>query len=639
MTQFTVTNLEDTGAGSLRQAIEDANALSGKDEIVFEDSLSGGTITLASGQIEITDSLTVRGLGADSLTLKGNTETRDFFNRIFSVSDGFENQDTFFDVELIGLTLTEGSSFGFRETGQGGAIDNDENLTIIDSVITDNSAPTGGGIENRGTLIVKNSAIVNNTATGGFAPLDGGGIKNSGTAFIENTTIANNSANTTGGGIFNDDDAVLEVFNSTITGNTTGTSTIYDGGEYQAEETQRRNSRSGAGIYNRYDTRPPSLQRGTVTITSSIVADNANNSDLGGGVFDDVAPPAPFNSGGNNLIGIGDTVDGFTDGINGDIVGTTDTPIDPRLSTLQNNGGSTPTQALLSNSPAIDAGSNPNNLEFDRRGEGFDRVVNGSADIGAFEIQNAANLVSILATTPTAVEGGEDGIFTISRSGDTSNELIINLTLANSSTASTDDYSFSGGNVRVTGDRLSVIIPPGQSSVGLAVSATDDTLAEEAETIAIDLAGGSGYGIDGSNSAATVEIARSDFDTGTVVTNTNDAGAGSLRQAIIIANSVAGTDTITFDPSLVGETITLTSGELDVTDSVDIEGLGASQIAISGNDNSRVFNIDDDNNSRIDVAIEGLTIRDGYSNSYINGGGGIFNQENLTISNSIGLTH
>ena len=378
MTLFTVTNTNDSGAGSLRQAIEDANALSGQDEIIFEDSLSGETITLASGQLEITDSITVRGLGADRLTLRGNTETRAFDNRIFNISDGFENQDTFFDVEIIGLTLTEGSSFGFRATGQGGAVDNEENLTITNSILSNNSAVDfGGAISNSGILKIQNSAIVDNTVTGGFVPLDGGGIYNSGTATIINSTIANNSANAAGGGILNSNNAVLEVINSTITGNTVNRS-------------EGRYSGSGAGIYNLFDTRPQFAGQGTVTITSSIVARNLNAiddspADLGGGVFDDSEIPAPFNSGGNNLIGNGDTADGFTDGVNGDFVGTTDAPIDPRLSTLQNNGGSTPTIALLSDSPAVDAGSNPLNLEFDQRGAGFARVRGSQTDIGAFE--------------------------------------------------------------------------------------------------------------------------------------------------------------------------------------------------------------------------------------------------------------
>ena len=64
MVQFIVTNLPDSGAGSLRQAIEDANNQPGKDEIVFEDSLSGGRIDLTSGRLEINDSVSIQGLGA-----------------------------------------------------------------------------------------------------------------------------------------------------------------------------------------------------------------------------------------------------------------------------------------------------------------------------------------------------------------------------------------------------------------------------------------------------------------------------------------------------------------------------------------------------------------------------------------------
>jgi len=53
-----------------------------------------------------------------------------------------------------------------------------------------------------------------------------------------------------------------------------------------------------------------------------------------------------------------------------------------------NNGGSTCTHALLDGSPALDAGNNKANYLFDQRGEGFSRVVNGRADIGAYERQN-----------------------------------------------------------------------------------------------------------------------------------------------------------------------------------------------------------------------------------------------------------
>ena len=61
---FTVSNLNDAGPGSLRQAIEDANGLAGADTIGFQAGLTG-TITLTTGQLEITDSVDIQGPGRD----------------------------------------------------------------------------------------------------------------------------------------------------------------------------------------------------------------------------------------------------------------------------------------------------------------------------------------------------------------------------------------------------------------------------------------------------------------------------------------------------------------------------------------------------------------------------------------------
>jgi len=90
------------------------------------------------------------------------------------------------------------------------------------------------------------------------------------------------------------------------------------------------------------------------------------------------------------------------------------------------------------------------------------------------------------------------------------------------------------------------------------------------------------------------------------VTNLGDAGAGSLRQAILDANTAAGADTISFAADVAG-TIVLTSGQLAVTGGVTITGPGSGVLAVSGNDNSRVFNIEAD----APVTITGLTVTDG----------------------------
>lgn len=118
------------------------------------------------------------------------------------------------------------------------------------------------------------------------------------------------------------------------------------------------------------------------------------------------------------------------------------------------------------------------------------------------------------------------------------------------------------------------------------------------------------------------------------VSNTNDSGAGSLRQAIIEANNNAGADTIEFAiPS--GSTITLSSGELSITDELTIDGDldddGTPDITVDADGNSRVFDINDGTGSAIDVSIDGLTISGGTASD---DGAGIFNRENLTLTNS-----
>src|SRR5262249_26476919 len=103
------------------------------------------------------------------------------------------------------------------------------------------------------------------------------------------------------------------------------------------------------------------------------------------------------------------------------------------------------------------------------------------------------------------------------------------------------------------------------------------------------------------------------------VLNTHDSGAGSLRDAI--AHAKDG-DTIVFDPSLNGQTIALTSGELAISKSLDIEGPGAGLLAISGNHASRIFDISQ-NQKPVAVTIAGLTIQNGFASG--GDGGGILN--------------
>ena len=109
------------------------------------------------------------------------------------------------------------------------------------------------------------------------------------------------------------------------------------------------------------------------------------------------------------------------------------------------------------------------------------------------------------------------------------------------------------------------------------------------------------------------------------VTNNSDSGAGSLRQAIADANPG---DTITFAPQVSG-TITLTSGELVVNKSVTITGPGAANLAISGNNASRVVSI----TTSVNVTLSDMTIANGRVTS--GDGGGIYNTGTLTLTNAV----
>jgi hypothetical protein len=112
----------------------------------------------------------------------------------------------------------------------------------------------------------------------------------------------------------------------------------------------------------------------------------------------------------------------------------------------------------------------------------------------------------------------------------------------------------------------------------------------------------------------------------TTTADTGVAGDGSLRGAIAAAHSG---DTINFDPRLAGQTITLMHGQLSVSKNLDIEGLGANQLTVSGNNASRVFDVS--NNATVTIA--GLTIANG--RVVDDGGGGISNEagSSLTLRN------
>jgi hypothetical protein len=359
---ITVTNTNDSGPGSLRQALANAN---NGDTINFDSALKGQAITLATAELLINKNITISGLGANLLTVSRAQNAPQF--RIFHV----EPNRT---VIVEGITISNGIAIS-----GGGIYNSHSTLTVDGCAISGNSATdskyAGGGIFNDGfsssgsgpaTLNVMNSTISGNSANAGF----GGGIMNLGLGYfatltVSNSTITGNTARDQagGGGIDNQSDgqAFATVANSTFSDNSGYAGIINDG------ELTIGNTILKAG------TRPTITKVGFGHTTSA--GYNLSSDDAGG-----------------LLNGIGDQIN-----------------TDPLLGPLQDNGGPTSTHALLPGSPAIDAGDSnftPPPL-YDQRGPGFDRVVNGRIDKGSFEVQGATP-----TPTPTATPCASVGSWT-----------------------------------------------------------------------------------------------------------------------------------------------------------------------------------------------------------------------------------
>ncbi len=196
---LTVLNNADHGAGSLRTIV--AAAANG-DTIVFAHSVQD--ITLTSGQLAITKSLTIAGPGAGRLTISGNDASR-----VFDISNGAT-------VTIDGVAVANGATVG--GLGGGGILNEaGATLTLEHSVVTDNTATAasdvvdvfGGGLLNEGSASVLSSTFSGNQAVGGggssfFGGSVGGGIDNYGgaTLTVTNSTFNENQALGSGAGDF-----------------------------------------------------------------------------------------------------------------------------------------------------------------------------------------------------------------------------------------------------------------------------------------------------------------------------------------------------------------------------------------------------------------------------------------------------
>ncbi|MGD1871795.1 MAG: DUF4347 domain-containing protein, partial [Mastigocoleus sp.] len=456
LANFVVNNTNDSGSGSLRQAIEDANANGEADTITFDAALNGQTITLTSGELLITDDINIQGNGADQLSVSGGNTSR-----VFKIDDNDGGNQI--DVTIEGLTITDGQTPSDSGNDDGGGLWNRENLTLKNAVVSNNQAiDDGGGIRNDGTLNIINTTVANNISQGTSSTSGGGGLHNSttGLTFIVNSTFSDNQANFNsgnggnGGGIRND--GTLNIINTTLSGNNAA-STAGGGGAIANSigtvniDSSTITNNTAAGVGAGVST------AGNVTVTNSIIAANTDNKDIVAiSIFTFVGT---FTSGGNNLIGNGDGVSGFTNGSNQDIVGTSAAPIDPLLGALQDNGGVTEIHALLIGSPAINTGSNTKlvsdtfdldgnintaeDIPVEQRGVGFERILNGVTDIGAYEYDGITNITS--TTADGGYKIGDQITITVEFSENVTVTGTPQLTLETGTTDRVVDYSSGDG--------------------------------------------------------------------------------------------------------------------------------------------------------------------------------------------------
>jgi CSLREA domain-containing protein len=603
------------GQNTLREALTYANA---GDTISFDPSLSGAIISLSS-TLTIDKNVSIDGSAlASPVTISGGGAVRVFYvnagvvasmNRL-SIINGYINDGTEGGGIMTwgDLAVTNSSFTNNISTFQGGgiAVGWGGSLSVTNSTFTNNQTATGwcgGGINNDGVLTVNASTFTGNQARCGGA-ISGGGTAMS----ILASTFENNTASEVGGALFTN--RLMSVTNSTFYQNTAsdrgggvfvGSGTLnllndtfafngaygggYDGGE------------SGGAIFNEY---------GTISIINTIMAYSTAGSDCRDywGTFGTMS---------NNLI-----MD-YTYCV--DSIRT-----DPGLGSLQANGGPTATMAITNTSPAFNAGSNAYCPTYDQRGE--ERAPWASCDIGAYE----AKLLPPPVLTAVVNSLNDPGTGTCDVTECTLREAIA---FVDAGGTITFDPALAGGTITL-GSTLTlgkdVTIDGSALASQITISGNDAVrvfyinAGVTANITSLEVTHGSSSGPGGGiYNLGTLNITNSTFAR-------NQAHDGMMEPGDGGGISNQGTLTITGSTFYMnfadgnGGAISLYNGSLTVTNSTfwsnrsyHVNGLGGA-IMTYINTTATIMN---------------STISDGLARPYLGGGGGIFNQGTLQISNNI----
>ncbi|HEV7508334.1 MAG TPA: right-handed parallel beta-helix repeat-containing protein [Thermoanaerobaculia bacterium] len=537
---FTVTNLNDSGAGSLRQAISDANNAGGLDAVVFQAGVTG-TITLTTGELYVSDSVNIQGPGQAVVTVNANHASRVFY---VYYSDGL------IDVTISGLTLTGGTDSqggGILDlgenltldhvtvdtntsTGQGGGLwlNGDSNsLTITNSVFSGNTAAEGGGIflyDSGQPVLIQDTVISGNQSTGAGGGIylynpgysvtierstlsgnqasgDGGGLfvyhTHGATVTLRQSTLSGNSASSGGGAYFYTPNNPVVVENSTISGNqVTGDGggiffygSLYTGSDIRSATIANNSAGgSGGGVY---------LERGSLPMENTIVAGNTAATD------NDI-------SGDSNFILDHDLIQdpggaGFTDN-GGNIFNQS-----PQLSALGNHGGPTQTMLPVGTSPATDNGSAAA-PPVDQRGVA--RPVGAGYDIGAVEVNPGT--VQLAMSTASVNESTATITITATRTGGSDNAVSVSYATANGTAMAPGDYLSASGTLNWADQDT--------ANKTFQVTIVNDAVPESNETFLVTLSNPQGGAVLGSPATETVTIIDDDVLPVTEVPTLGDAG-------------------------------------------------------------------------------------------------------------------
>jgi uncharacterized repeat protein (TIGR02543 family) len=369
-----VTNCNDSGPGSLRQAVLDAAS---GDTVNFAPDLGCSTILLTSGDIEIATDLSIVGPGPSELAVSGNNASQ-----VLVIDSGIT-------ATISGLTIEDGNA------SSGGGIYNKGTLTLTNSTLSSNTASNGWGA---GLLAAVGSQtnVVDSTFSDNLASIDGGGIFNYGTLTVSASTFSGDKAiNGDGGGIYNFYQETMSVRNSTLSDNSAGF--------------------NGGGIVN---------EGGSMTVTSSTLSGNSagtSGSDIAAGSTTTVLRATILADGKMTTVCSGDITDGgynldddsscgFT-ATNHSISGSTTLDLGP----LANNGGPTDTFLPAATSSAvgvIPTGTTLNGVQICPRVDQRGVASVGNCTIGAVEVaENTVDTVAFASDGGAAVSSlsGPDG--------------------------------------------------------------------------------------------------------------------------------------------------------------------------------------------------------------------------------------